>query len=161
MDFVNRKNLLLIAIAVALAVIYVVFFSNWFRRETIAISFTSRPSWFARRSGPENRTAATRPSFGFGQRYQFTEIKVVPVAALQTNALTPPLWHLVSDAGSDPSDHFFYGQKIKGMDPAVEGAQARPLESGVTYRLLVRAGSAHGQRDFHIGIDSADTTTNR
>jgi hypothetical protein len=157
---VNRKNFLLIAVMLVLAGVYIVFFTDWFRTETIHISFTSRPGWSVRRLRPGNRSAAAPADFGFGQRYHFTEIKVVPLIAFQTNALTPPLWHLVSDSGSDSNDHFVYGQKIKGMDPAVKGAQPQPLLSGVTYRILVRAGSARGQRDFHVGVDPAGRGTN-
>ena len=157
----TRRNVLLIAITLALAGIYVISFTDWFRAETIHISYTSRPGGFARRLGWGNRPAATAPVFGFAQPYQLTEIKVVPLAAFRTNSLAQPLWHLVSSSGSDPVGHFFYGQKIKGMEPFVSGAQPQPLQPGVVYRLLVQAASLHGQRDFHVGVDSANTVTNR
>ena len=45
---------------------------------------------------------------------------------------------------------FFYGQRIPGLKPEVAGAHAQPLQTNVTYRLFVTAGSAKGQHDFEI-----------
>ena len=126
--------------------VYVVCFTNWFRPKTIQISKTSRPVRFAR-SGQ----ATTRLIFGLGDYYSLTEIKVVPLAALQTNKLAQPVWHLVSDEGSDDVNLFSYGENINGMDPAVEGARPEPLQPGVTYRLFVAAGKIRGQLDFQLG----------
>jgi hypothetical protein len=99
--------------------------------------------------------------FGLGDYYSLTEIKVVPLAALQTDKLAQPVWHLVSDSGSDDVNLFSYGQRINGMDPAVEGARPDPLQPGVIYRLFVTAGKVRGQHDFHIGAAPANTATNR
>jgi hypothetical protein len=159
--FVNRKNILLLTFIALLAGAYVVFLTDWFRPQTIHISYTSRPARSATRPGLRGRLAAAPLAFSFGGAYQFTEIKVVPLAAFQTNSLALPLWHLVSSSNSEPANHFFYGQRIKGMKPAVAGAQPQPLEPGVTYRLLVQAGSTRGQRDFHVGVFPASTPTNR
>ena len=142
----NKKSYTLIAIALVLAGVYVVYFTDWFRPETIRISHTSRPVRFAR-SGQ----AATRLGFGLGGEYELTEIKVVPLAEFQTNNLAQPVWHLVGDPSSDSINLLFYGQKIDGMSPAVAGSRPEPLQPGVTYRLFVAAGKARGQYDFHIG----------
>jgi hypothetical protein len=149
----NKKNFILIAIALVLAGVYAVYFTDWFQPKTIHISHTSRPM----RSGGRTGAAANRLFFGLGNYYSLTEIKVVPLAALQTNKLAQPVWHLVSDEGSDDMDHFFYGEKINGMDPAVEGARPETLQPGVTYRLFVTAGKTKGQHDFHIGIATTNT----
>lgn len=146
----NKKTYSLIAVAVVLAAVYAIFFTDWFQPKTIHISSTSR-AMRAVRPNARNGTAAGRLMFGLGDYYSLTEIKVIPLAALQTNKFASPVWHLVSDEGSDDVRQFFYGQKINGMDPAVEGARPEPLQPGVTYRLFVTAGKIKGQHDFHIG----------
>jgi hypothetical protein len=153
----NKKNFILIAIVLVMAGIYAIYFTDWFRPKTIQISHTSRPA----RTGARTGAVANPMIFGLGDYYSLTEIKVIPLAALQTDKLAQPVWHLVSDSGSDDVDNFFYGQKINGMDPAVEGARPEPLQPGVTYRLFVAAGKARGQHDFHIGVAPANTATNR
>jgi hypothetical protein len=110
-------------------------------------------------TGARTGAAANPMIFNLGDYYSLTEIKVVPLAALQTDKLTHPVWHLVSDEGSDDVDHFIYGQKINGMDPAVEGARPEPLQPGVTYRLFVAAGKTRGQHDFQIGGPPANVST--
>jgi hypothetical protein len=139
----SKKNYVLIAIALVLAGVYAVFFTDWFRTKTILISHTSR----SMRAG----AATGRIIFGLGDYYSLTEIKVVPLAALQTNKLAQPVWHLVSNEGSDDVNHFIYGQKINGMEPAIEGARPEPLQPGVIYRLFVTAGKIRGQHDFQLG----------
>jgi hypothetical protein len=152
----NKKNLILIGIVLVLAGVYAVYFTDWFQPKTIHISQTSRPVRSARTG-----SAATQLIFGLGDYYSLTEIKVVPLAALQTDKLAQPVWHLVSDSGSDDVNLFSYGQRINGMDPAVEGARPDPLQPGVIYRLFVTAGKVRGQHDFHIGAAPANTATNR
>jgi hypothetical protein len=92
-------------------------------------------------------------TFALGTEYELTEIKVVPLAEWKTNRLVLPLWHLVSD-GTDPLNHFFYGQNIRDMDAAVEGSQAQPLETNVTYRIFVSAGSEKGWHDFQVSKET-------
>ncbi len=143
----NKKTIVLIAIALGLAAIYAIFFTDWFRPNTIRIFHTTR----VMRVNPRNGAARSRLMFGLGDTYSLTEVKVVPLAALQTNKFAPPVWHLVSDEGSDDVDRFFYGEQIRGMDPGIEGARAEPLQPGVTYRLFVTAGKIKGRHDFQIG----------
>jgi hypothetical protein len=142
----KKKDFMLIGLVLVLAGVYAVFFTDWFRTKTIPISHTNR----SMRAG----AAASRMIFGLGNYYSLTEIKVVPLAALQTNKLAEPVWHLVSDEGSDDVDHFVYGQKINGMDPVIEGAGAEPLQPSVTYCLFVTAGKIKGQHDFQLGAPS-------
>ena len=152
----NKKNYILIAGVLVLAAVYAVYFTDLFRPKTIEISHTSRPV----------RTTTTGPAptqlfFGLNGSYSLTEVRVVPLAALQTDKLAQPVWHLVSEEGSDDVNQFVYGQKISGMDSAVEGLRPEPLQPGVTYRLFVSAGRAKGQHDFHIGPAPANTETNQ
>jgi hypothetical protein len=143
----NKKNFMLISLVLVLAGIYAVFFTDWFRTKTILISHTSR----AVRSNTRTGTLAGRVFFGLGDYYSLTEVKVIPLATLQTNKLAQPIWHLVADEGSDDVNQFFYGEKIRGMDPAVAGSRPEPLQPGVTYRLFVSAGKVKGQHDFQFG----------
>ncbi len=151
----NKKNYFLIAIVLVLAGFYVIHFTDWFRPKTIQISHTSRS-----RPGGQTGTANNLVFFGLAGDYSLTEVKVVPLAALQTNKLAQPLWHLVSDEGSDDVSQFFYGENIRGMDPAVSGAQPEPLQSGVVYRLFITAGKVKGQHDFQLGALPASAATN-
>ena len=82
------------------------------------------------------------------------------IAALQTNKLAQPIWHLVSDSGSDDVNLFPYGQAINGMDLAVAGTEPGPLQPGVMYRLFVAAGKAKGQLDFQLGVTPVSPSTN-
>jgi hypothetical protein len=144
--FMNKKNFILIAVVLALAGVYVVCFTDWFKPKTIQISHTARPGRFRNRPGAA--TNAPPLTFGLGGDYKLTEIKVVPLAALQTNPLAQPVWHLVSDSNSVPTSYFTYGQGIRGMKPEVPGVRPQPLQPNVTYRLLLQAGSLKGQHDF-------------
>jgi hypothetical protein len=150
----NKKNFFLVGLVLVLAGVYAVCFTDWFRSRPIQISYTSRP---VLRRGSEPLANPLR--FGLGDYYSLTEVKVVPLAALQTNKLTQPVWHLVSDSGSDDVNQFIYGQTISGMDSAVAGARPEPLQPGVNYRIFITAGKAKGQHDFHIGPAPANTAT--
>jgi hypothetical protein len=137
----TKKNWLLMVALVALAGVYVFYFTDWFKPKIIHISHTSRAL----------RSPALVPiTFGLEPQCQLTEIKVVPLAAWQTNPNTLPLWHLVSSTNAAPVKMFFYGQRIRGLKPEVPGAHAEPLQTNVTYRLFLTAGKAKGQHDFEI-----------
>jgi hypothetical protein len=144
------KNRTLITVALGLAIVYACFVSDWFKPKTIQIHYSTRSPAPARRPRPgaAANADAEPPTFGFDRECQFTEIKVVPLAALQTSKLAQPVWHLVSNSGSIPTSQFFYGENVNGMNPAVPGARAEPLQVNVTYRLFVAAGRAKGQHDF-------------
>ena len=142
----TKKNWLLILIAVGLAVAYGVFFTDWFQPQTVKIFHTTRslPGRQTQRAGLPNLM------FGLNRQCKLTEIKVVPLAAYQTNQNTLPLWHLVSDSNSVPLKTFAYGQLIRGLKPAIPGIRAQPLTNNVTYRLLVTAGKIKGEHDFEL-----------
>ena len=139
---------MLIAIAFVLAAAYAVYFTDWFKPKIIQISHTGRATRLADRPGQKNNSTTTPITFGFDREYKFNEIKVIPVAALETNKNAFPIWHLTSDSNSVPVKFFFYGQRIQGMKSAVAGSRPEPLQTNVTYRLFVQAGSAKGQHDF-------------
>ncbi|MGH7951687.1 MAG: hypothetical protein ACREFE_07180 [Limisphaerales bacterium] len=143
----TKKNLVLIAFALALAVVYIYFFTDWFKSKTIQIVHTERPMIRRFRRGAPISVI----TFGFDRAYRLNEIKVVPLVAWRTNSAVLPVWHLISDAGSEPLKFFRYGQPVRGMKPSVAGSRAQPLEPNVIYRLLVRAGSIKGRHDFQLG----------
>src|ERR1700690_3396223 len=102
----TRKSRMLIGFALALAISYAVFFAPWFKPGTINIFHVTRPSGYAmqtRRNGP-----APPITFNLQGVYKLTEIKVVSLAAWQTNQNTLPVWHLDADSGSEPVQSFVY-----------------------------------------------------
>jgi len=143
----NRKTWLRVGVVCVVAVACIYLRMNQFRPKTIGIYHTARPSGYAMTT---RRKEPPRLTFGLEGRFQLTEIEVVPLAEWQTNHLALPAWHLVSESGSDPVSRFSYGQHIRGMEPAVAGAQPQPLQPDVTYRLFVTAGRMKGQHDFEI-----------
>jgi hypothetical protein len=142
----TKRNWLLLALALALGVVYVRYFTDWFRPPTIHIAHTSRN--LRQRAQPAN--VAPPLTFGLNRQYSLTEIKVVPLAGGQASPDVPPVWHLISDSNSAPVRMFAYGQGIRGMKPATAGARAQPLETNVAYRLFVAAGKVSGQHDFTL-----------
>ena len=137
-------------VLLGLAGVYIFYFTGWFKPRIISITSTSRA--FGRR--PVNNAGAgpapTTITFGLEPPCRPTEIKVVPLAAWQTNQNILPVWHLIYSSNSAPVKMFFYGQRLRGLKPEVPGAHAEPLQPDVTYRLFVTAGSAKGQHDFEI-----------
>ena len=150
----TRKSRILIGFAFALAIIYAVFFANWFKPATIKIYHVTRPSGYAMQTRRE--VPAPPITFNLQGDYKLTEIKVVSLAAWQANQITLPVWHLVADSDPDPVESFVYGQPIRGMKPAVPGAQPQALEPNVAYRLFVTAGRARGQHDFKISSSAPE-----
>jgi len=130
------------------AITYACLFAGWFKPKPIEIYHTWRPAGYAMRN---QRDAPATLSFGLEGRFRLTEIRVVSLAAWQTNHGVPPVWHLVSDSNSVPVNLFAYGQRIRGMKPAVPGERPQTLEPDVTYRLSITAGKIQGQHDFEIG----------
>jgi hypothetical protein len=142
----TKNNLLLVLLAVALAVVYAIWFTDWFRPAVVKISHTVRDL-------PQNhRRGSVDPSliFRVNPRIRLTELKVVPLSEYATNKSVLPVWHLVSDSNSVPVLNFTYGQNIGGMHPVIQGGRAEPLETNVTYRMLVSAGRTTGQHDFEL-----------
>ena len=144
----TKQKQIFIVTALLLACVYVYYFTGWFKPKIIPISYTER---YQLLRGPSPKRFPLI-LFGFGgQRYQLSEIKVVPLAAWQTNQTITPVWYLVSHSRSAPLDSFIYGGNLPGMEPAVPGTHAGPLETNVTYRMYLRAGSYKGQCDFQLG----------
>ena len=146
----RKKEWFMVLAAAGLLAVYVVYFTDWFKPQTLHIFHTTRSTGMARRNRP---SAAPTLTFGFDGSRRLTEIEVVPVAALATNAHPTPLWHLVSSSNSIPCKSFRYGANIRGLQPLVPGSRAKPLETNVAYRIFISAGRAKGQHDFTLGGD--------
>jgi len=146
--FMNKKNWLMVIGLLVLAGVYVFYFTDWFKPKIVHIAHTSRA--LGQRFGGNTgvNPAALSITFSLEPPCKLTEIKVVPLAAWQTNQNTLPVWHLVAGSNSAPVKIFGYGQRIRGLKPEVPGAQPEPLQPNVTYRLFVTAGKATGQHDF-------------
>jgi len=142
-----KKQWFLLAVALLLAVVYIWHFTDWFQHKDIHISSTARAAFPRFRGAGTSATVA----FGLNREYRLTEVKVVPLAAWQTNPAVIPVWHLVGNRKSTPTEFFLYGENIGGMKSAIPGVKPGPLEDSVAYRLFVSAGSVKGQHDFQIG----------
>jgi hypothetical protein len=145
----TRKTWMLIALVVVLGGTSLYLNQDWFAKDVIQITHRSRPAraTFFRRQRPSD-SQVNPLVFGFDRKLKLTSIAVVPLSDILTNKYPHPIWHLVSTSNSVPTKTFYYGERIKGMQPEVKGATADPLEPGVQYRLLVEAGSFKAQHDF-------------
>jgi len=144
----TKKNIILIIAAVVLAAVYAIYFTDWFTPKTVQIFHTSRN--LRPRAARGGNGAMPSLIFGINQQLKLTDIRVVPAEAYKTNQNALPLWHLISDSNSVPVKQFHYGMFIGGMKPAVKGARPQPLETNVTYHLVVLAGAVKGEHDFEL-----------
>ena len=137
----NKKEFVLLGLVVVLGCLYSYFFTDWFAPKTIQIEHTARPS-----------REAGNVTFALNRTFKLTSIQVVPLAEYETNQYAHPLWHLVSERGSDPAKAFAYGFPIAKMAPSVPGASPAPLVPGIKYRLIIEAGSHRGEHDFSVPV---------
>ena len=140
----NTKNWFLVGFVTLLALAYVVFYTNVFKRQSIGIFHTVRVAQL------KNVSAGSNPSlvFGLSGRFKLTEIKLIAPGLPEITGQSLPLWHLVTSSNSVPIKSFFYGEHIRGLKPAVPGSSPEPLATNVPYRLIVNAGKIRGEHDF-------------
>ena len=142
----TRNNYLMLGLLAVLAVLYTVYFTDWFKPKIIQISHTYRDL----HRGP-SRPGLLRPLvFGLNQQMRLTDVRLVAVDDLKTNKFPVSLWHLVSDSNSIPMKSFFYGEYIRGMRPDAKGSRPQDLQTNVMYRLIVTAGKYKGEHEFKI-----------
>ena len=145
----TKKNWLRLIVLAALVAVYVVGFTDWFKPRIIHISSTSRSTRVRPHSPGDGGPPVAAPVFIIlAEPCQLTELKVVRWEAWRANPEALPVWHLLGAARSVPIAKFPYGMDIDGMEPAVPGAHPQPLEPGVKYHLILKAGSARGEHDF-------------
>jgi hypothetical protein len=143
----TKQSIVLIAVAVALAAVYAVFFTDWFHKPHIQILPQIRPPQRNMRVAVGD-TPVYPVTFAFDRKYQFTEIKVVAVDDEKTNKFPHAVWHMISDSNSLPTKALMYGAKLRGMKPKVPRAEPEPLQPDVSYHLYLEAGDAKGDCKF-------------
>ena len=144
----TKNTIVLITLALILAGVYVVFFTDLFSRQYIEIipQIRPRPSNI-RRSDPT--IPKTYPvTFLLRGKWRLTSIKVVSAEDAKTNKYPTAIWHMISDSNSIPTKAFFYGERIAGMKPAIPRARPEPLLPDTTYLLMLEAGKVKGQTNF-------------
>jgi len=149
----TKKNWMLLGAALLLAGISLYLNRDWFAKDGIQIYHRSRPAraglFFGRKRTSSADNSAVNPViFGFSRKLRLTSVKVIPVSDIETNKFPHPIWNLTSVSNSAPVKDFVYGDNIKGMKPAVQGAIPDPLQPGVNYRLFVEAGEFKAEHDF-------------
>ena len=142
----NKKTWILITVAIVLGAVYIIHFSNWFKPKVMAIAHNGRFG---------------RVNFTLQDSYRLTALKVVSVSELESNKYASPVWQLKSDSNSVPVKMFSYGDRIRGMKPAIDNAKPDPLEPGTTYRLFVEAGSLKAQHDFTVDAPGGPSNRTR
>jgi hypothetical protein len=157
---ISKKEIVLVALVVVMAGLYVYYFTDWFRPKYIRIEYTVRSlreAWGG--NGRRTDLAEKQPhnvTFSLHKDYRLTSVEVVKLAESQTNKYAHALWSLTSRSGSEPVNSIAYGMPIEGMEPSVVGTpDAEPLEPGVEYRLLVQARSIKGTNVFSVPTRSA------
>ncbi|HTD65412.1 MAG TPA: hypothetical protein VK846_02640 [Candidatus Limnocylindria bacterium] len=143
----TKQSLVLIAVAVVLAAVYAVAFTDWFEKPRIQILPQIRPPLRGSRV-PVGDVPVYPVTFAFDKKYQFTEIKVVAVDDEKTNKFPHAVWHMISDSNSAPTKAVVYGGRLSGMKPHIPRAMPEPLQPDVSYHLYLSAGKAKGDVKF-------------
>lgn len=141
----SKKTISLILLVVVLGVVYLYYFTDFFVKPVIQISARQRVDRTSR-----DNDAPVSVSFAFDSKCKLTEIKVVPVAELETNKYPHAVWHLISDKSSAATKGIVYGESIKGMKPKTPRTRPEPLAPQVKYRLTIQAGDRKGEVDFEL-----------
>jgi hypothetical protein len=137
----QKKELTWIAVVAALIGVSLWLNRGQFAKEQMVINPSLRP---ARRAD-----AAVWPVFfALNDDFRLTSVKVIPFTGDKFDPMGLPAWQLISDSNSVPTRAFRYGQNIPGMKPKLKDTKPDPLQPGVTYRLLVEAGSIKASADF-------------
>ncbi len=142
----SKKNLFLIVLLAVLAMVYAIWFTDWFQSDTVKIFHTNRYQRTRSARGP----AGPVLMFGLSRPLKLTDLQIVSLDAWQTNHNILPVWHLIATSNTVPVKAFAYGSYLRGMKPAVSGARPRPLETNIVYRLFISAGKTKGQHDFRL-----------
>ena len=123
---------------------------DWFSKQHIQISHRVSPWLTQTRRGrrPASDDPGNPVTFSLNQYYRFDSIKVYVASEIETNKFAHPVWDMVSDSNSVPTMSFGYGSYVRGMRLAVNNARPDPLQPGVKYRLVLKAGDEIARHDF-------------
>ena len=144
----NRSSSLVV-VALVLAALYVGFFTDWFRGQTIQIIVQNRP--VAQRSDPKrnlDEIPVYPVSFALDRKYELTSLKVVSAQDLESQKFPTPLWHLIAQTNSRPTKAIVYGITPPGMKPAVEDSQPSALQPGVPYVVQLETKTIKSSTNF-------------
>jgi hypothetical protein len=146
----TKQNIFLTVLLAVLAVIYAIYFTDWFDRQTIQIIPTVRPGRPSAIPHPVNWPDVYPVSFAFDGKYRLTSVKVLAEEDTKTNKYPTPLWHMISDKGSEPMKNLIYGQPLfkEKLKPSEPRARPQPLLPGVKYIIQLEAGKIRGQTNF-------------
>lgn len=146
----KSKTILILVLLLGFGSLAVYLNRDGFTKRPIQITYRVSP-WLkdTRRGRPRTSTDLGVPVvFRLDRYYRLTGVKVVVAAEFATNKHAHPLWELVTSSNSIPTAAFAYGDRLRGLTPAVKGALPDPLEPGVTYRLLLNTLEGEAQHDF-------------
>jgi hypothetical protein len=143
----NRKNILLIALVLLLGSLCFYVYRDRFIPSPIQISHRFVQPRDVRRQRVQASEVDT-VIFLFSRELRLASVRVIPLSEIKTSNNPHPIWELTSDSNSVPVKDLIYGRNIRGMRPAVKGAGAGPLQPGVEYRLMIKAGSHEAEHDF-------------
>lgn len=140
----TKNTWTLITVAVVLAALYVIKFTDLGARPRIQINVSSRP--FMPNAGPDDVLPIL---FGFDRDLSLTALKVTPLSLL-TNRLAgapevKPVWQLKAKEASEPIRGFRYGDGLGKMEATTAPEKLLP---GIGYRLEIEAGKLRGSVDF-------------
>jgi hypothetical protein len=139
----NSRIGLLSGIAAVLALVFVTFFTDWFKPRPIRLSCR----FFV--ADKNSTTGPSRVVFYVYPALSVSSLKVVSEAEAATNQRPHALWHLTSTAGSPPVTDFSYGEALPGMKLfAAQPPEA--LAAGGNYRLIVESGKKRGELKFQV-----------
>lgn len=122
-----NKLTVLISFALALAIVYIAFFSDWLKPQNIHV---------VSRISPANGALM----FYMDKAYPVTSIEIVAAEDAKTNKYPHALWHVVAASGPVPMETFCYGASIPGMKPEIASALPETLQPGTDYSLLLECG---------------------
>jgi len=129
---------MLVGVALFLAALYVVNFTDWFKPRNIQISS---------RINPLNHSL----TFFLDRPYLLTSIEVVSADEVKTNKYPHTLWHLVAKGSPQKTSIFSYGQPLPGMAPEVATAVPESLQPEIAYMITLEAGGDwKGQTNFTL-----------
>lgn len=137
----QRKEYAWIIILLALAGIYIHFFTDWFAKKQLVVTPSRRPALGA------NATVESIV-FTLNGEYQLKNLKVLELEDGKFNPHGHLIWHLVSDSNSAPTQIIVYGHHIHGMKQAPDNTAPEPLQPDIGYRIVVSANHLTGFADF-------------